>query len=140
MARNEREIGATSGAGLQSGTLLRGGIAALVLCGVLGGVAWLTLDPRRDAPLEAYRRQGASAGPVALQRDLAAEFPMGTAAAPIVRRLESLGFTCLMLETSWHCTQAAPDEGRRIWRAAVTISLDQDVTRAIEVRFSEEAR
>ena len=140
MARNEREIGATSGADLQSGTLLRGAIAAVVLCGVLGGVAWMMFDTRRDAPLDAYRRQGAIAGPIALQRDLNSEFPPGTAAAPVVRRLETLGFACLMMETSWHCTQAAPDQGRRIWRAAVTISLDQEVTKAIEVRFSAESR
>ena len=140
MAREEQPAAATTGAGLQPGTLLRGGLAGAILVAAVGLVAWLGMDSRPDLPLDPYRRMGVTAGAAALQRDLLAEFPPGTPPARLVRKLEGMGLTCRPAATGWDCLQAAQGEGRRIWQAEVTVGLAAGAISLVAARFKEETR
>ena len=140
MARREEDTGPVRGPLLQKGTLSRGAVAAGIGLMVLGGIAWIRADDRPDPPLEAYRRMGLTAGPPALRRDLLAEFPAGGAAAPLIRRLEGMGFTCRPAEAAWTCLHVARAEGRGVWEAEVTLSLAGQAMTGLETRFREATR
>ncbi len=140
MARNEDGGPSIGGPLLQPGTLPRGAFAGAIVLLALGGIAWLSSDDRPDTPLEPYRRMGLTAGPLALQRDLLAAFPPGSAAAPVVRRLEAMGFTCRPAESGWQCLHEAHGEGRRTWQAEVTLSLTEEAVTGLAAQFRTETR
>jgi hypothetical protein len=139
MARQMAETSATTGLGLQRETLVRGGLVGLLLVLAVGGIAWLGADPAPPSPLEGYRRMGPAAGGAALQRDLLREFPPGTPPAPLVRRLEGMGFACLSGEEGWRCTHAAPGEDRRVWRAELVLGLEDGALARLAARLTEGA-
>ncbi|TDH63772.1 hypothetical protein E2C06_05445 [Dankookia rubra] len=136
----EEDTGPAPGPLLQRGTLSRGAVAGGIGLLALGGLAWLRADNRPEPPLEAYRRMGLTAGPPALRRDLLVEFPAGSAPAPLVRRLEGLGFACRPAEAAWTCLHVAHGEGRAVWEAEVTLRLAEVALAGLEVRFREAAR
>lgn len=140
MARRDTQTTATTGLGLQPETLWRGALVGIVLLAALAGIAWLASDRAPASPLDSYRRMGGTAGAAALQRDLLAEFPPGTPAVPVVRRLEGMGFTCLPAGEGWRCGHAAPSEGRRLFRTEVTLDLAGGATTGIRARMFEDTR
>jgi hypothetical protein len=140
MARREEDTAPVRGPLLQRGTLSRGAVAGGIGLLVLGGIAWIRADDRPEPPLEAYRRMGLAAGPPALQRDLLAAFPPGGAAAPVIRRLEGMGFTCRPAEAAWTCLHVARGDGRSVWEAEVTLTLAGEAAGGLETRFREATR
>jgi hypothetical protein len=140
MRRREEDTGPVRGPLLQKGTLSRGAVAGGIGLLVLGGIAWLRADDRPEPPLDRYRRLGLTAGPPALQRDLLAAFPPGTDPAPVVRRLDGMGFTCRPAEAGWTCQHLARGEGRAVWEAEVTLTLASDALSDLAVRFRESTR
>ncbi|MFC7473705.1 hypothetical protein ACFQS7_05035 [Dankookia sp. GCM10030260] len=140
MARQEEDTGPVRGPLMQRGTLSRGAIAGGIVLLLLGGLAWMRADDRPDSPLDHYRRMGLTAGPLALQRDLLAEFPPGTDPSPVVRRLEGLGFTCRPAEARWSCLRVERGEGRSVWQAEVALGLKDGALDGLEARFAEEIR
>jgi hypothetical protein len=83
---------------------------------------------------------GLTAGPPALRRDLLAEFPPGGSPAPVLRRLEGMGFTCRPATNAWACLHAARGEGRAVWEAEVTVTQAGDALGGLDARFRETAR
>jgi hypothetical protein len=140
MARQEEDTGPVRGPLLQAGTLSRGAVAGGIGLAVLGAVAWLWADRRPEPPLDTYRRMGLTAGPPALRRDLLAEFPAGSPAAPVIRRLEGMGFTCRPADTAWTCQHVARTEGRGVWEAEVTLALTGAAVTGLEAHFREATR
>jgi hypothetical protein len=141
MARKAEDTGPPGGGPLlQPGTLSRGAIAGVIGLAVLGGIAWMRADDRPEAPLDAYRRMGLTAGPPALRRDLLAEFPAGGSAVPLIRHLEGLGFTCRPAGAAWTCLHVARGEGRGVWEAEVTLVLAAEAMTGLETRFREATR
>ena len=140
MARQEEDTGPVRGPLLQRGTLSRGTIACGIGLLVLGAIAWIRADDRPDQPLDIYRHMGLTAGPPALRRDLLAEFPAGGSPAPLVRRLEGMGFTCRPAEAAWTCLHVARGEGRGVWEAEVTLALTAEAMTGLETRFREASR
>ena len=141
MARREEDTAPpVRGPLLQPGTLSRGAVAGGIGLAMLGAVAWLWADRRPDPPLDAYRRMGLTAGPPALRRDLLAEFPAGGSVAPVIRRLEGLGFTCRPAEAAWTCLHVARGEGRGVWEAEVTLTLVAEALGGLETRFRKATR
>ncbi|MDO9711333.1 hypothetical protein [Paracraurococcus lichenis] len=141
MARERADTTATTGLGLSRGTLLRAALAGGVLLAAVGGIAWLGGERKAAGPLETYRRLGSTAGAAALERDLRAQFPTGTPAAPLIRHLESQGFACSPQGAAWRCTHAAPGaETGRIWRAEVTIAVERETVSGVTARFSDAIR
>lgn len=139
MAR-EQDTAPEPGPLLQRGTLSRGAIAGGIGLLVLGGFAWMRAEDRPEPPLDPYRRMGLVAGPSALQRDLLAEFPLGSAPSPLLGRLEELGFTCSPGAARWSCLRAERIEGRQVWQAEVVLDLKDGALGGLEAQFREAAR
>ena len=140
MARNEDGGPSIGGPLLQAGTLSRAAIAGAFVLLALGAVAWLRSDDRPEQPLDPYRRMGLTAGPAALERDLLAEFPTGGAPAPVVRRLEAMGFACRPADEAWQCLHEARGEGRSTWQAEVTLSQTEEAVTGLTAQFRTETR
>lgn len=139
MARDE-DTGPQPGPLMQKGTLSRGAVAGGLLLVLLGALAWMRADDRPARPLDPYRRMGLVAGPAALQRDLLAEYPLGTALPPLLRRLDGLGFACTPGEAGWTCLRAEHGEGRRVWEAEVVLGPRDGALARLEARFRVAAR
>jgi hypothetical protein len=139
MARQEEPAPATTGTGLQGGTLLRGAVAGGVVALAIGAFAWLNADDRPASPLQPYWRLGQEGGAAALRRNLLADVPLGAPPAPLVLRLEGMGFTCRPAEAGWQCRHLAPGEGRRVWRATVELGLAGGVLAQLAVHMTEGA-
>lgn len=109
---------------LQPGTWWRAAVVAVLLVVLVAVVASVIGSDSPPPPLERYIRQGATQGPLALQQDLAAAFPPGSAPVPLLLRLSELGFNCLGGPTGWACNASLRGSGRSLRRVEVIITAE----------------
>ena len=86
--------GPVRGVGWEPGTMRKAAVVGGALLALLGLGTWAVHEPAAKGPLEGYARLGVPAGAEAMQRDLLAAFPPGTAVQPLVQRLEMQGLRC----------------------------------------------
>ena len=124
----------------QPGTFLRAGIVLAFLGVVAAGVAALLPQPSLRSPVDAYLRQGPTAGAEALRRDLLALSPIGSDAGPAVQRLVSMGFACDAPDGgsgTWSCLFRRPNAERRLVTVEARLRVADGAVAAAEAGIRE---